>query len=76
MVGIPQESRDLFRMLEKARVVKPELSKKLQAMVGFRNLAVHEYQDLNLEIVRSIIENRMTDFQDFTAIAIKSLKEE
>ena len=32
-------------------------------MVGFRNIAVHDYQKLNLEIVRSILERILGDFR-------------
>lgn len=35
-------------------------------MVGFGNIAVHEYQQINLEIVRMIIETRLADIQTFT----------
>jgi len=35
-------------------------------MVGFRNIAVHDYQNLNLEIVVSIIQKHLEDFEKFT----------
>ena len=73
-LGIPQENRELFRMLEKEKIISSSLSANLQAMVGFRNLALHEYQELNLEIVRSIVETHLRDFRDFAAIALKSEK--
>jgi len=62
-LGVPQQSRDAFAMLESAGLLDPALSRSMQAMVGFRNVAVHQYQDLNLDIVRSIIENRLQDFR-------------
>ena len=37
-------------------LLTPELSKRLQAMVGFRNIAVHDYQSVNLVILQRIIE--------------------
>lgn len=40
-LGIPQESRDAFRMLEEANLLSQELSTSMQAMVGFRNVVVH-----------------------------------
>jgi len=62
-LGVPQQSRDAFAMLESAGLLDPALSRSMQAMVGFRNVAVHQYQDLNLDIVRSILENRLQDFR-------------
>ncbi len=58
-LGIPQANRDIFQILEKEKVIPPSLSKKLQAMVGFRNMALHEYQELNLDIIRSIVESEL-----------------
>ena len=34
-------------------------------MVGFRNIAVHDYQNLNLEIVVAIVEKNLGDFEGF-----------
>ena len=51
-LGLPQSSRDIFVLLEKGGLITTELSKRLQAMVGFRNIAIHNYQELNLHIVK------------------------
>jgi uncharacterized protein YutE (UPF0331/DUF86 family) len=34
-------------------------------MVGFRNLAIHEYTKLKLEILDYIIKERIWDLKDF-----------
>lgn len=34
-------------------------------MIGFRNIAVHDYQALNLEIVQAIIERHLIDFRQY-----------
>jgi len=70
-LGIPQTSRDIFSILQDYNYINDALSKKLQAMVGFRNIAVHDYQKLNLEIVRSIVENRLGDFLEFSSTFLK-----
>ncbi|PCI26229.1 MAG: hypothetical protein COB67_10235 [SAR324 cluster bacterium] len=72
-LGIPQSSRSVFELLEKSRIIEPKLSKNLQAMVGFKNIAVHDYQSLNLEILYSILKKRLGDFRDFAQIAIQFL---
>ncbi|TDQ34608.1 uncharacterized protein YutE (UPF0331/DUF86 family) [Aureibacillus halotolerans] len=64
-MGLPQNSRDAFALLESHEALPSEVSKKLQAMVGFRNIAVHDDQEINVVIVRSIIENHLNDFQLF-----------
>ena len=60
-LGIPQSSKDCFVILEKADLLSSELSSRLQSMVGFRNIAVHEYQSLNLKIVQKVVEDYMYD---------------
>ena len=41
-------------------------------MVGFRNIAVHDYQSVNLVILQRIIENNMSDLKQFAEIMLKS----
>lgn len=64
-LGLPQNSRDAFIMLRNAGVINEELAQKMQAMVGFRNIAVHDYQAVNLAIVRAIIAKNLVDLQRF-----------
>jgi uncharacterized protein YutE (UPF0331/DUF86 family) len=47
----------------------------MQAMVGFRNVAVHEYQSLSLPILRRILEERLGDFLEFSQILLRTLSE-
>lgn len=70
-LGIPQNSRDAFELLITGGVIDLPLAKKLQAMVGFRNIAVHDYQAVNLEIVKVIIEKHMDDLQEFIERVLK-----
>ena len=37
----------------------------MKKAVGFRNTAVHAYQQIDWHIVHSIITERLTDFSDF-----------
>ena len=70
-LGIPQESKDAFLFLYEAELLNKELSERLMKMVGFRNIAVHDYKKLNLEIVKSIVNNDLDVFLDFTKWAIQ-----
>jgi len=36
-------------------------------MIGFRNIAIHDYQALNLDIVVNIVLHRLDDFKDFVS---------
>jgi uncharacterized protein YutE (UPF0331/DUF86 family) len=70
-LGVPQSSRDVFAMLEAAALIDSSLSKSLQAMVGFRNIAIHDYRKMNLAIVRQIIQENLKDISNFAQIALK-----
>ena len=61
-LGVPQSSRDVFTLLAAANLIQPELADNLKKMVGFRNIAVHEYQRLQLPITEHIILHRLGDF--------------
>lgn len=69
-LGIPQETREAFDLLEGAGVIDASLATRLRRMVGFRNVAVHDYQRLNLEIVKVILAERLDDFLEFSRVLI------
>ena len=64
-LGIPQISRDAFSLLETAGILTAETARQMRAMVGFRNLAVHNYQAIGIDILRNIIEHHLSDFERF-----------
>ena len=70
-LGIPQETREAFDLLEAAGHLTPTLAARLKKMVGFRNVAVHDYQRLNLNIVRQILVEHLDDFLEFTRVLLR-----
>jgi uncharacterized protein YutE (UPF0331/DUF86 family) len=70
-IGLPQSSREAFTLLETANIIPSALSLKMKAMVGFRNIAVHDYQVVNLVILQKIIELHLDDFLEFTKVILK-----
>lgn len=69
-LGVPQETREAFDLLERAGRLDPSLAARLRRMVGFRNVAIHDYQKLSLDVVRSIIHERLDDFLEFTRLLL------
>ena len=69
-LGLPQTSRDMFALLQDAGLIDAQLSDRLQKMTGFRNIAVHNYQKLDLAIVQHLIEHRLGDIQAFSSAMI------
>jgi uncharacterized protein YutE (UPF0331/DUF86 family) len=64
-IGIPQTSRDSFTLLESTGVLTADVARKMRAMVGFRNTAIHEYQKLDTRILRAIVDLHLQDFEEF-----------
>jgi len=73
-MGLPKASKEAFQLLEKNNVIDKNLSKSLQGMVGFRNIAIHEYQNLDLNILKSILEEHTEDFLKYTKSILSYLK--
>ncbi|EJI84665.1 hypothetical protein AEST_23400 [Alishewanella aestuarii B11] len=69
-LGIPQSSRDVFTLLATANFLPAELAEKMKKMVGFRNIAVHEYQRLQLAITEYVITQRLDDFSEFSQLLL------
>ena len=65
-LGLPQSSRDVFALLANAHWLDPELAESMKHMVGFRNIAVHEYQTLQLPITINIIQSHLDEFLAFS----------
>jgi uncharacterized protein YutE (UPF0331/DUF86 family) len=65
-LGLPKESREGFEILSRASVIPKELADKLKGMVGFRNVLVHQYEDLDVKIMVDVIEHHLEDLIDFT----------
>lgn len=66
--GIPDTSRDAFNTLLAHDFLEESLAQRLKAMVGFRNIAVHDYQKMNLDILQEIIETHLHDLSEFAQI--------
>ncbi|MCL8207327.1 MAG: DUF86 domain-containing protein [Actinomycetia bacterium] len=70
-LGIPQSSRDVFRLLAEGGWIDAQLADAMKRMVGFRNIAVHDYQALQIPIVVAVIERHLDDFLRLTAAILR-----
>lgn len=64
-LGIPGESRESFAILSREQAIPADLGERLQKMVGFRNIAVHQYRDLDIDIVEMVIGRHLDDLLEF-----------
>lgn len=63
--GLPDSLKQNFTILEQHGVLDKDLADRLRAMIGFRNIAVHEYQALDLAILEQVVASHLTDFERF-----------
>jgi uncharacterized protein YutE (UPF0331/DUF86 family) len=70
-LGVPSSTRDLFTLLEAAKIIDSALAKSMRRMVGFRNVAVHEYQRLDMAIVVSVIERELAQILRIVTVALR-----
>ncbi len=73
--GLPQSSREVFDFLQERGLIEEKLAERLKAMVGFRNIAIHDYQSINLDIVQRIIEEHLQDIQVFAGIILSQVRD-
>jgi len=62
---LPASMADSFRKLLEIEVLDEETTCRLVSAVGFRNISVHSYKDVNPEIVWSIVQKDLQVFSHF-----------
>ncbi|HRZ25810.1 MAG TPA: DUF86 domain-containing protein [Spirochaetota bacterium] len=72
--GIPQNSADAFILLKKASLLTDLTVKSMIGMTGFRNVAIHEYQDLEMNVLRNIVEKEWKSLVNFCSEMGVSIK--
>jgi uncharacterized protein YutE (UPF0331/DUF86 family) len=70
-LGLASAIKDNFRFLNEAGIIDENLLKKMQSMVGFRNIAVHDYQSINVDILKSILTENLKDLEDFYTAVLR-----
>ena len=72
-LGMPQEKREAFELLQKNGLITEKMADNMKKMIGFRNIAVHNYKKIDEKILKDVIENHLNDLLDF-ARTILNLK--
>lgn len=64
-LGLPNSYRQSFELLAKFGVIESQISQIMIKMVGFRNISVHDYDEIKPEIVEAIVANHLKDFESY-----------
>ncbi|MCI0414398.1 DUF86 domain-containing protein [bacterium] len=70
-LGLPDTVKGYFVLLESAGILNKNLAERMRAMTGFRNIAINEYEALNLQIVKSILVKHLSDLEEFYLTILK-----
>ena len=73
-LGLPESIKGHFQLLEAAKIINKNLSERMQAMAGFRNIAIHEYQALDVRILKAILSGHLRDLEDFYTAILQHFK--
>lgn len=70
-LGMPGSTNEMFYMLQDNGYIPKDLTEKMVAAVGFRNLLVHEYGKVDLEEVYRISQDNVEDLLQFMRALFK-----
>jgi uncharacterized protein YutE (UPF0331/DUF86 family) len=72
-LGEPRTNRELFDSLVGAGWIDATLGATLGRMIGFRNVLVHGYDDVDLEVVKTVLAHHLGDLESFVAAVRRRL---
>lgn len=64
-LGTPQTKKEAFELLEQNNLISSDTCKKMKNMIGFINIAIHDYKQIDEEILKDVIENHLQDLTEF-----------
>lgn len=72
----PATMGETFDQLAQSGLLDAELARRLRQAVGFRNIAIHNYEAIDWAIVHTICHHRRRDFQAFARAMTEQLDPE
>lgn len=71
--GTPATMAETFKKMRENDLITDETCENLSKAIGFRNIAIHQYEDVDCKIVFSIVKNHLCDFREFAKCVQKIL---
>jgi len=66
-VEVPETYREIIRKVREEGIIDENLEKKLQGIVGLRNIIVHMYADIDAEIIYDNLEDIIQTLREAAA---------
>ncbi len=74
-LGMAQSLKEVFLILRDERLIPAEVAGKMGKMVGFRNIAVHDYNAIDPNILRAILADHLGDIEEFVSALMSNFPE-
>ncbi len=72
--GVAGSLNEIFYILKNKGVIETEMTEKMVSIVGFRNILIHEYETVNIDIVYNILRNHMEDISAYLLTIVNYFK--
>ena len=69
-----ENARTAFEVLGKHQVLSPDLAQRIGKAVGMRNIIVHEYDEINYDLLFETYTHHKSDIEAFVGEAIRYLE--
>ena len=73
-LGVPQVKREAFELLYKNNLIDKEMYINMKNMVGFRNIAIHDYKNIDDEVLIDILDNHLEELRAFSKVILNLFK--
>jgi uncharacterized protein YutE (UPF0331/DUF86 family) len=70
-LGEPRTNQELMELLVRGGWLVPELGSRLRRAIGFRNVVVHGYASVDMDIMRDVLARGLDDLANFV-VAIRA----
>lgn len=64
-LGQPQDYTEVFDILGKNGILNKEFAEDIKGMAGYRNRLVHMYNQISVDEVYDILQNKLEDFNTY-----------
>jgi len=70
--GLPGSAAEAIQLLTNNRILPAIDAKIYRGMIGFRNIAVHNYREIEEGIVSSIVNHHLQDLEHFATLILNA----
>ncbi len=64
-LGIPQTKKEAFELLYKKNLITEEVCSNMKKIIEFINIAIHDYKNIDDDILQDVIENHLGELEVF-----------